>query len=292
VREFLQEVLPGHTCATAFAHHSGRVLGSLTQDELRRQTRDEEAAGVIWAELRRLEEQCKERRELEEHGDYPLTVFVRTPAEVSMEFEVQPSTTVAELKKRIEAVEGTPMAMQRITRNSAMMLDSRTMASYHVCHGAVLLLVPRMARCIAGGAPAAAPRAVPRATPALSGIPRPRVPLVCTDIARPFPMSLEFEGVPEYQGFMLAIQRQTGRRDRRETTAGEEEAAPFLELLPAINMHEGVETRVTFDQDAEVLLIDTVGDIVMENSRYKCLLHLRYAQKPAVLVTGSRQAER
>jgi len=105
-------------------------------------------------------------------------------------------------------------------------------------------------------------------------------------------MSLEFDGIPEYQSFMLAVQRQTGRRDRRGATAGEEEDAPFLEVLPAINLHESVETRVTFDQDAEVLLVDTVGDVLAENSRHRCLLHLRGEQKPAVLVTGSRQAER
>merc|ERR1719291_173585 len=146
-----------------------------------------------------------------------------------------------------------------------------------------------MARCITGGAPAAAPRAVPRATPALSGIPRPRVPVACTDIARPFPMSLEFEGVPEYQSFMLALQRQAGRRDSSATAPAESaDGTPFLEILPLDNLREPVQTRISFDTEAEVLLIDTVGDVLMECTKYPVLLHLRSEQKRALLVIGIR----
>lgn len=105
-------------------------------------------------------------------------------------------------------------------------------------------------------------------------------------------MNLEFDGIPQYQSFMLALQRQIGRKDRRDTLAGDEEDAPFLEVLPEHNAQEGVQTRITFDGDAEVLLIDTVGDIVLESSKYRCLLHLRGEQKSVLLVTGTRQSER
>lgn len=43
-----------------------------------------------------------------------------------------------------------------------------------------------------------------------------------------------------------------------------------------------------FDEDSEVLVIDTVGDILMDNARYRVLLHLTEEQKTAVLVTGMR----
>lgn len=36
-----------------------------------------------------------------------------------------------------------------------------------------------------------------------------------------------------------------------------------------------------FDEDSEVLVIDTVGDILMDNARYRVLLHLTEEQKTA-----------
>merc|ERR1712159_687591 len=52
VREFLLTVLPGHPCADFFTYTSGYVLCSLDKEDLRRQARDDEAANVIWAELK------------------------------------------------------------------------------------------------------------------------------------------------------------------------------------------------------------------------------------------------
>ncbi|CAJ1372160.1 unnamed protein product [Effrenium voratum] len=40
-------------------------------------------------------------------------------------------------------------------------------------------------------------------------------------------------------------------------------------------MRPPVQTRVTFDEETEVLLIDTVGDILMDNAQYRVLLHLK-----------------
>lgn len=281
VNAFLETVLPGHPCAVSFAHMSGKVLCTLSKQDLRHRAHDEEAANVIWAEVRRLLEAHREREAIRARGGWPQTVYIRTPADVSVELEVLPTDTIGELKARIAATEGTPVEMQRLTRNGVPMLDSRTLASYSVSHGSVLLLVPRLALS-SRYAP------LPARNSHVSGIPRPRVPMVCTDIARPFPMSLEFEGVPEYQAFMLALQRHVGRRDATTLQNLEADVVPFLEILAATGAQAPVQTRISFDAEAEVLRVDTVGDILMECTRYRVLLHLKKEQRLAVLVTGVR----
>lgn len=294
VLAFLDDVLPGHSCAAAFGHTSGRVLCSLSKDDLRRQARDEEAANIIWAELRRQQDAHSHREKVAAHGAEPFTMYVRTPTDFSVELDVLPTDTVAHVKARLAAIEGTPIEQQRLTRNGGPMLDARTLASYNISHGAVLLLVPRLS--LSGGqrfAPPPAARSGRAAPGAASGIPRPRVPVVCTDIARPFPMSIEFEGIPEYQAFMLALQRQAGRRDPNALASAEADPnAPFLEILSADASHRPVQTRVAFDPEAEVLLIDTVGDILMECTRYRVMMHLKDDQKFATLVTGVHSADR
>ncbi|CAJ1340669.1 unnamed protein product [Effrenium voratum] len=219
-------------------------------------------------------------------GAQPFELFVRTPAEIVLQLEVQPTDTVEEVKARIATLEGTPVERQRLMRQGAPLTNTRSLQACGVASGSVLLLVPRLGEL---GQRSCAPR-LPEPKPA-SGIPRPRVPLVCTDIARPFPMSLEFVSVAEYQCFMLALQRQVGRKSLTSSIAKVAEAdekAPFLEILLPDNMRPPVQTRVTFDEETEVLLIDTVGDILMDNAQYRVLLHLKEEQKFALLVTGLR----
>jgi len=294
VRSFLDDSLPGHACVAAFAHTSGRVLCSLSKDDLRRQVKDEEAANVLWAELQRLRAAHGHREDVAAHGAEPYTIYVRTPTDFSVELDVLPTDTVAQVKARLAAVEGTPAEQQRLTRNGGPMLDARTLASYSVSHGTVLLLVPRLS--LSGGqrfAPPPAMRSGRTAPAAASGLPRPRVPVVCTDIARPFPMSIEFEGIPDYQAFMLALQRHAGRGDPNALASAEADAgAAFLEILPADASHPPVQTRIAFDSEVETLHIDTVGDILMECTRYRVMLHLKEEQKFATLVTGIHSADR
>jgi len=287
VRRFLESVLPGHECIDRFSYATGRVFSTLTKDELRNQAKDDEAANIIWAELRRLREAREERENIEAQvGTEKYSLFIRTPMDVSIELEVAPTDTVAEVKERLAAVEGTPVVSQRLMWNGVPMLDKRTLASYHICHGSVALLVPRLGSSGQRYAPAPAARST-HVGATKSGIPRPRVPVVCTDIARPWPMSIEFPSIPEYQGFMLSLQRETGRHDAHPESRSLEDA-PFLEILPADHCHGAVQTSIRFEADAEVLLIDTVGDILMEGTRYRVLLHLRKEQKLAHLVTGIR----
>jgi len=292
VREWLNTILPGHECLARFSHTTGRVLASVSKEDLRKQARDEEATNVIWAELSRAMTAQRHRDDVNAHGMHAFSIYVRTPADVSMEFDVLPTEIVGKLKDRVARMEGTPIDMQRITWNGVPMLDSRTMASYNVSHGSVLLLVPRLASSAARYAPPPSARSAHAGGSGTSGIPKPRVPIVCTDIARPFPMSIEFPNIPEYQAFMLALQRQTGRRDVTHAPLESNLDSPFLEILPSSNLQEAVQTRVSFDRHAETLLIDTVGDILHEGTRYRVLLHLHRDQKMAYLVTGVRAPER
>jgi hypothetical protein len=287
VRSFLESVLPGHECISRFSYTTGRVFASLTKDELRHQAKDEEATNVIWAELRRIVDLRQEREDIAaQAGTEKYTLFVRTPMDVSVELEVSPGETVAEVKDRLAVVEGTPVETQRLMWNGVPMLDRRTLASYHICHGSVALLVPRLGNSGQRYAPPPAARSA-HVGAARSGMPRPRVPVVCTDIARPWPMSIEFPSIPEYQSFMLSLQRESGRFDANPESRTPEDS-PFLEILPADNAHPPVQTSIHFDSNAECLLIETVGDILMEGTRYRVLLHLRQEQKLANLVTGVR----
>lgn len=285
VRLFLQSVLPAHAAAARFSHTTGRILCSLEKEDLRRQAKDEEAANVIWFELLRAREEFEAKQDIAAHGAETFTLFVRTPAEIALEFEVVPMDAVLEVKARIASLEGTPVEAQRLMWNGVPMTDTRTLASYNVSHGSTLLLVPRLGP---GGARYSAAPATKRAPPPAAGGLRPSVPIVCGDIHRPFPMRIEFQGIGEYQSFMLALQRQVGRRDMTGSRPAEE-TAPYLEILPLDDIHAPVQTRVLFDAEAEMLVIDSLGDIMMPNARYKVLLHLRSEQKIACLVTGPRE---
>eukprot|EP00434_Breviolum_minutum_P024511 symbB.v1.2.021650.t1/scaffold1746.1/size103363/8 len=141
----------------------------------------------------------------------PFDLFVRTPSEIVLQLEVKASDTIEEVKARLASLEGTPVERQRLMRHGAALPNQQSLEACGVAAGHVLLLVPRLGEL--GQRNFAAVR-LPDPKPLASGIPRPRVPLVCTDIARPFPMSLEFISIAEYQSFMLSLQRQVqqGRR--------------------------------------------------------------------------------
>jgi len=291
VQSFLAAVIPGHNNASLLHHWTGKVLASITKDDLRLQVKNEEAANVIWVELRHLEAFLKERATIASQRPEPFSVYVRSPVDAAVELEVLPQDTVAEVKLKLEALSGTPVDMQRLMWNGVPMVDTRTLVSYNIGPHSVILSVPRLNSWATGGAnrppTAGSSRQLPKPT---SGIPQPRVPVVCSDIARPFDMYLEFPNIPEYQGFMLAVQRCGSRRVASiPQQDGEEEFdVLFLEVLSADGMRAPVQTRILYDAATEVLKIDTLGDILMQRTKYRVLLHLRNERKLAHLVTGTK----
>lgn len=291
VREFLQGAVPNHPCINLFQYTTGSVLATLSKDDLRRQSKDEEAANVIWAELQMFNRAIKERKDIITANPATYTIFIRTPAEVAMEFEVHPTDTVSTIKSRLADLEGTPVENQRLIINGIHMADHRTLASYHVNHGSCILLVPHLSAS-QRFVPPPAPRGMLMVPGNKSWQPshaaKPYMPVVCSDIYRPFPMSIEFSGVPDYKTFMLQAQKQSAGKTSVLAENNHKSGAPILEIHPADNAHESVQTRVHLDNDTEMLRLDTVGDIVMPNTRYKAVLHLEGEQKHVFLATGNR----
>jgi len=286
VREFLSDILPNHPCINLFQYTSGHVLATLQKEDIRRQAKDEEAANIIWAELSKFQKGSKARglttAGVPAEGAY--TIFVRTPAEVAMEFEVSPSDTVAVLKTRLSDLEGTPMENQRLVWNGINMADDRTLASYNIQNGACVLLVPHLSAS-QRFVPPPAPRGMLMVPGNKSWQPshaaRPYMPVVASDTYRPFPMSLEFESVPDYKSFMSSAQK-TGM----DQTAAP--GAPVLEIQGAAADKKPVQTKVFVDPDTEMLKLDTVGDAVAPNTQYSATMQFGSEKKKVTLTTGNR----
>lgn len=271
VLTFLRSVLAGHPCLNYFKYTTGHVLASLSKEDLRRQCRDDEAANIVWVELERHRQVVAEKREIDECHPTTMTLFVRTPADVAIELECFPSETVWAVKQRLSDVEGTPAEQQRLIWNGLNMEDRRTIASLRLAHGSVLLLVPRLTNAI---------RSIPPTTPrGMLMVPgnrawqpshslRPWMPLVATDTYRPFPMNVEFDGVDQYAAFMQAVLAD----QQVEGVPNPEQAV--LEIVPSDASHQPVQSSVHFDATNEVVRVDTVGDIIVPNARYKAVMRI------------------
>lgn len=286
VREFLADILPNHPCINLFQYTSGHVLATLQKEDIRRQAKDEEAANIIWAELTKFQKGSKSRglttAGVPAEGAY--TIFVRTPAEVAMEFEVSPSDTVFALKTRLSDLEGTPLENQRLVWHGINMAEHRTLASYNIQNGACVLLVPQL-NASQRFVPPPAPRGMLMVPGNKSWQPshsaRPYIPVVCHDTYRPFPMSLEFENVPDYKSFMLSAQKEG--MDQTATTG-----APVLEIQGSGTGQKTVQSRVFLDADTEMLRLDTVGDAATPNSRYNATMLFGEEKKAVTLTTGNK----
>lgn len=267
VLAFLQTCLSGHPSLQYFKYTTGAVLGSLTKDDLRRQCKDEEAANVIWHELEAHRKNIAEKRDIDETQPLTYTLFVRTPADVAVELEVYPSETVWNVKCRLADVEGTPAEQQRLIWNGFNMDDSKTLAALRIQNGAVLLLVPRMTNAIRSIPPTTARGMlmVPgnRAWGPSHSI-RPWMPLVANDVYRPFPMNVEFDSVEQYSAFMQVVAEDRSLEER-----------PMMEIVPSDGTKQAVQTHVSVDPaNPEVLRVETVGDILVPNGRYKAVLRI------------------
>jgi len=284
VREFILSVLPGHPCVDLFKYTSGYVLCSLDKDDLRRQTRDEEAANVIWAELQGFRSstcgprgiKAQERRDLE--GSVTITLYVRTRMEVAVELEVLSSDTVASFKEKVAEKEGTPIENQRLIYGGVNMQEERTLASCGVRHGAVILLVPHLREQTKTIRPTMfAPRGllmVPGSNSWSASHPaRPYMPVICSDVTRTYPVSMEFEGTEAITAFLSAAR----------------EEPPVLEIKPKGSNKVLTESRVFLDSDTEGIKLDSTIEVLKPSTTYDGVMHFggRYADSCVTLVTGN-----
>jgi len=285
VQDFLQSVLPGHACLSFFTYTSGYVLHSLEKDDLRRQARSDEAANIIWAELRkhrcatcgRIDFQVRtDRSGLE--GPPCISVYVKLREEVAFEIDVLPTDTVDSLKERVAEHDGFPPACQRLIYNGMSLQDGRTLASYSVCHGATLLLVPTLKEQNQGKPVAfTAPRGALMIPGTKSWQPsnqhRPYVAVVCSDASRNFPMSLEFTSVSDSEAFARAAQ----------------EDALLLEIPPETPSGETTEVRVHLDVETGLARLDKTLRLLSPGMTYQGLVHFggRGGHVKVALVTGA-----
>jgi len=289
VHEFLENILPGHPCADYFTYTSGYVLCSLEKEDLRRQARSEEAANVIWAELRKCRRAAGTKGEFQAsqdrgglEGPPTITVYVKVRQEVAFELDAIPSDTVASLKDQVADREGTPADSQRLIINGMSMQDDRTLASYGVCHGASILLVPQLREHGKASRPMAfsAPRGMLMVPGSKSWQPsnqhRPYMPVISSDVSRNFPVSLEFENSADSDTFAIAAQ----------------EEPPVLEILSAGHSQRSAEVRVHLDADTGGVRLDATGNVLAPDTSYEAFVHFggRGGQVKVNIVTGTAVA--
>jgi len=91
VHAFLESVVPAPPCIDNLTYTSGYVLFSLDKEDLRRQTRDDEAANIMWAEFRKCRQAKGADDELKvSHARGGLDGDVKVRNEVAFELDVHP----------------------------------------------------------------------------------------------------------------------------------------------------------------------------------------------------------
>lgn len=305
VRDFITAILPGHPCVNYFTYTSGYVLRSMGKQDLRRQAKDEEAANVIWAELagcksaaatadlatRRnastavptprtaatVDFEARQKFQGSVEGPPTVSVYVRFKNEVALEFEVLLSDTVSSLKHQIAEREGTPVENQRLMCKGMNMQDARTLKLYEVHRGLVILMIPHLRD--QGRLPTMfAPRGslmVPGNKPWTPSHPvRPYVPVLASDVARNFPVSMEFQSTTDSEAFLAAAQ----------------EVPPVLVVQPPVGSRGllPTETKVFLDPSTEGVRLDETGNTLVANSRCEAVVHFggRGGEINVTLVTG------
>lgn len=283
VREFIGSVLPGHPCVDFFTYTTGYVLCSLEREDLRRQAKDEEAANVIWHELRKCTQAAPPKADAQDKGldgtTVPLEVYVKTQRGDVFDLRVQLSDTVAMLKARLAESEGTPPESQRLMWKGFNMHDERTLASYEMRHGAVVLLAPKL-RDWAESKTRRAQFVAPRGQLATTHVPwSPNstgsvLPVLCRDVSRDFPVGLEFAGQEDCDAFAAACR---------------EEQPPVLEIPSASLGAPVTECRVFLDPDTGGVELEGGTSVLKPNSRYDAYLHFggRGGSVRVALETGS-----
>mmetsp|Transcript_38130 Transcript_38130/g.105001 ORF Transcript_38130/g.105001 Transcript_38130/m.105001 type:complete len:307 (-) Transcript_38130:98-1018(-) len=286
VQDFLQAILPGHPCADCFTYTSGYVLCSMDKNDLRRQARDEEAANIIWAELKGckgapiaiISRRSDAEAEAASIGSTAIAVYVRARGADAHEFQVFASDTVASLKAQVAEREGTAVETQRLIHSGMNMQDSRTLGSYDVRQGAMLLLVPQLKDQGRTRPMTFAPRGVLMVPGGKAWSPspsqRPYLPVLYNDISLGFPVSIEFESTSDSEAFAMAAK----------------EESPILVVQPLAGEHKlPMEMRVHLDLDTQGVRLDATKNDLSPETRYDAFVHLggRGGEVRVAIVTGA-----
>mmetsp|Transcript_69234 Transcript_69234/g.122469 ORF Transcript_69234/g.122469 Transcript_69234/m.122469 type:complete len:322 (-) Transcript_69234:92-1057(-) len=296
VCDFLAVILPGHPSLDFFTYTSGYVLCSLDKEDLRRQAKSDEAANIIWAELgsrrkgatkgtgaspqlglSRTEAAFVQRGGVDPRGF--ITIYVKAARQDSaIELQVCPTDLVSLLKAQIAAHEGTPPESQRLVVRGIGMQDDRTLTSYGIQHGDSVLLVPTLRDQVRQRPANFAPRGVlsvpgNKAWSPSASAGGPFLPVLWSDAARDFPVSLEFQSQSDVEAFGEAAKI----------------APPWLEILPG-GPGRPAEARARLDPDTGTVSLEaTAGCKLSPTTTYEAFAHFggRGGQVKVTLVTGA-----
>jgi len=209
-------------------------------------------------------------------------VYVRTRQEAVLELQVRASDAVSTVKDLIAEREGTPRESQRLLMGGINMQDSQSLASYGVRHGASLLLAAQLPSAVRSVPRTFAPRGILMVPGSKTWQPkaaesRPYLPVLCSDVSRPFPVSLEFTSAPDAEAFMNAVN-------------GGDEAV--LEIQPSKAYQPALETRVHYDVDTGAVHLESSGHALEASTEYKAFLHYggRGGHTNVIVATGAATA--
>lgn len=286
VQDFLTSILPGHPCLGYFHHTSGYVLCSLEKEDLRKQTKSDEAANVIWMELGtrrkgaspvRGESATVQRGGLDPRST--LMLYVKAPRQgAALELEMTPLDSVALLKAQISVHEGTPSESQRLVFRGAVMQDERSLTSYGLQHGDSVLLIPTLRDQVPQKRAVFAPRGLLSLPGSKAWSPpssNPFLPVLYRDVSRNFPISMEFSAAADCEAFAEAARY----------------APPWLEILPGGPGRPPADVKCSLDPDHGAVCLEATGGrgTFLPNSTYQAVAHFggRGGQVQVCLVTGS-----
>lgn len=289
VGDFLASILPGQPCLDYFRHTSGYVLCSLEKEDLRKQTKNDEATNVIWMELASRRKGASPVRAaggnkalVQRGGLDPrstLTLYVKAPRQgAALELEMLPLDTIAFLKAQIEVHEGAPPDSQRLVFRGSTMQDDRSLTSYGLQHGDSVLLIPTLRDKVAQRRAVFAPRGLLSLPGSKAWSPSSRspfLPVLFSDVSRNFPISMEFSAVADCEAFAEAARY----------------APPWLEILPGGPGRPPADVKCRLDPDHGAVCLEATsgrGGFV-PNSTYQAVAHFggRGGQVQVCLVTGS-----
>lgn len=208
----------------------------------------------------------------------PRSVSVSMTSGVAVDVEIAPCETIWQLKQRFARAFGISPERQRLLWRGIPMPDDRSVAACRIPHGGELRLVERLKMSSSSALAPPAPRGLLMIAGNRAWRPehtsKPTLPIVASDVYRPFAMAIEFESVADFAAFKEA------------GIAAQELGGKILML--EVNARDGDEvvTELVLDDKVVMARVASLGNI-KANTRREAWLCLRpNVRKRVWVVTG------